>query len=591
MVKKTDTKSTILNHLKQIKCENLNIQMKLYRSLFFIRIEIFASVLLICLSGLFVSFNNSYTDNVQILHAENLLDTHPDSAYNILRSINQPEKLNKKNYAAWCLIYTHAQYKLQKEINPDGLINVAVDYYKASKYFKQRGTAYYLLGSVLNNHTRNEESIVALKEAESALNLTTDDKLKGLVTFNLGYVCLAENLYNPSLKYFKKSLTYFLADKNLKLAAYSYREISNIYNILKYPTDSVMNNLDTAIKLSKKEGDDRNYFYTLTRKGELLCDVNYQYSKECFLKGYQKYPEYKEYNAAYLAYIYSKLKMVDSAQYYLSISIANRPKNQYDVRCYYTAAQLAVDKNDYKSGYGYILKAIKLNDSIYNHNLKEQLYKLDKRYDLTKKNAENAALSISNRTKVIWITFLIILVLLIMIIFLFINKQFKKKQTYLELEKQRLMYEAETIMINNNNKRDLLLLRLTDKINNTLQFNKLKKSIIQSEKQSEFIEVITQQSIISEKEWQYYIEEVNKLFDNKIHQLQTDHSEITHADLIVISLTCLNVTISDACKLLDMSKNTMYTRRKTTKKRLNITEEIDLDDWIIGYLSAGKKDS
>jgi len=559
--------------------------MKLFSNCFGIFIEKASSVFLICLFGLFASCNRNYTDNNQIVCAENLLDTRPDSAYNILCSIKQPNKLSKKNYAAWCLTYTHAQYKLQKEINPDGLINVAVDYYKDSKYIKQGGTAYYLLGSILDNHTRNEEAIVALKEAEYLLKLTTEDKLKGLVAFNLGYVCMEEKLYRLSLKYYKKSLTYFLVNKNLKYAAYSYREISNMYNILKYPIDSVMKNIDIAIKLSKEDGDCRNYYYLLTRKGELLCDVNYLYSKECFLKGYQKYPEYKEYNAAYLAYIYSKLKMMDSAQYYLSVSLTNTPKNQYNVRCYYTAAQMAIDKNDFRTGYEYLFKVIRFNDSVYNRNQDEQLYKLDKRYDLTKKETENAILTIANRTKVIWITLLIIVVLVVMIIFLLINNKSKKKQASLELEKQRLIYEAGTTMINNNKKRDLLLLRLKDKIDNTLKFNKLKKKILQSEKLNEFMETIAHQSIISEKEWQYYIDEVDSLLDNKIKHLQINHSEITHADLIVISLICLNVSITDACVLLNMSKNTIYTRRKTIKKRLNIFSNADLEEWIISYMS------
>ena len=558
--------------------------MKLFTR-YFLKVQTSLSVfvLLLSLFDLFVSCSSYYTDNDQIIRAESLLESKPDSAYNILSGIKQPEKLSKKNYAAWCLGYTNAQYHLQRDINPDGRIKYAVDYYKNSKYIKQSGTAYYLMGTVLNNLTRNEESIIALKEAEHILQSTNENKLKGLVAFNLGYVSTSEKLYKSSLLYYKKSLTFFLAGKNLKNAAYAYREISNLYNLLNYPTDSVLKNINISIQLSKMVGDERNYYYALTRKGELLCDVNYLFAKECFLKGYQKYPEYKEYNAAYLAYIYSRLNMSDSARFYLSISLTNTPKKQYNVRCYYTAAQLSINEKDYKTGYRYLYKALQFNDSVYKHNLNEQLYKIDKRYDLTKKETENATLKIGNRTKIIWITLLIIIVLVITIIFLLINNQSKKKQISLELERQHLIYEADKIILNNKLKSDLLLLKLTYKIDNTLKFKKLKKTILQSEKQSEFIETITQQSIISEKEWKYYIEEVDKLFDNKIQQLQMNHSELTPADLIVISLICLKVSINNACILLDMSKNTMYTRRKTTKKRLNIIGDNDLEEWIINY--------
>ena len=51
-----------------------------------------------------------YTNNVQILKAESVLYEYPDSAYTILKSISNPEKLSRADYAAWCLHFTHAQY-------------------------------------------------------------------------------------------------------------------------------------------------------------------------------------------------------------------------------------------------------------------------------------------------------------------------------------------------------------------------------------------------------------------------------------------------------------------------------------------------
>ena len=49
-----------------------------------------------------------YTQNSIILKAESLLNGHPDSAYNLLKSISNPQYLSKTDYAAWCLHYTYA---------------------------------------------------------------------------------------------------------------------------------------------------------------------------------------------------------------------------------------------------------------------------------------------------------------------------------------------------------------------------------------------------------------------------------------------------------------------------------------------------
>jgi hypothetical protein len=76
------------------------------------------------------------------------------------------------------------------------------------------------------------------------------------------------------------------------------------------------------------------------------------------------------------------------------------------------------------------------------------------------------------------------------------------------------------------------------------------------------------------------IYEVNKLFDNKIERLKQEIPELTPTDLIVIALICLKVNISDACVLLDMTSNTMYVRRKTIKKRLELHADTDLEEWL-----------
>ncbi|MCE5330554.1 MAG: hypothetical protein LLF95_00255, partial [Bacteroidales bacterium] len=187
---------------------------------------------------------------------------------------------------------------------------------------------------------------------------------------------------------------------------------------------------------------------------------------------------------------------------------------------------------------------------------------------------------IANRNKVIWITLLIIVVLFALVISLLINNQHKKQQALLEMEKQRLKFEAETNHISNLQKRELLLSKLNHKIDNTLKFNRMQKGVMQVEKYEAFLEMITKESILSESEWQYYIDEVNDLYENKIKNLQQNYTELTPTDLIVIVLIVLNVNISDACSLMNMTKNTMYVRRKTIKKRLGIGNEVELEDWI-----------
>ena len=72
--------------------------------------------------------------------------------------------------------------------------------------------------------------------------------------------------------------------------------------------------------------------------------------------------------------------------------------------------------------------------------------------------------------------------------------------------------------------------------------------------------------------------------ENGITKMKSEYKELTIADLIVIALISLQVSITDACNLLDMTKNTMYTRRGTIKKRLKLNEDTNLEKWLSDYL-------
>ena len=161
------------------------------------------------ISFIFISCTHHYTQNELILKAEKLLDSSPDSAYNILSSIKNPQSLSSADDAAWCLHYTHACYKLQKEFTTDSIIRISVDYYRNSKLKKQSGTAFYLLGCVSELLSKEKEAMEAYKEAENALSSTDEFKLKGLAQFSLGYICMQDEMYNKSLGYFRKVMKYF----------------------------------------------------------------------------------------------------------------------------------------------------------------------------------------------------------------------------------------------------------------------------------------------------------------------------------------------------------------------------------------------
>lgn len=536
--------------------------------------------IIVLLSLVFISCGHRYTQNETILRAEKLLFPKPDSAWLLLTSISHPEKLSKADYAAWCLHYTHAQIKLQKEIKSDSLISVSVNYYKNSKLPKYSGIAYYLSGRVARMNNKNKVAMSDFKLAEDLLNQTSEESYKGLVDFYLGYICMEDELYNHSLNYFRRSLAHFNLSKDKKYQAYSCRVISDMLYQIDSRFDSVLYYSNKALKLSKESGDTANYYSILLRQGELLYNKDYTRSKESILTVFHHSGIPDSHYAAILSYTYSKLNKPDSAAYYLRISFADSLAVHSNPVSFLAGAYVSQGQNNYKMAFENLEKAYLLRDSLFQKRIKEQLYRIDKQYDLTKKERENAQLKIENRNKVIVIGLLVILVLLVSVVLLLVNRKHKKKQAAHKLEKQRLEFEMKQKELGNEQKRKLLLSKLQNKIENTLRFNRLKMGLKQQDKFDAFMTEITKQSIVSEEEWHYYVDEANHIFDKKLTKLSVAYNSLTFADFKVIVLICLGMDISDSASLLETNKNTLYHRRKIIKERIGIEPEIELDKWI-----------
>jgi len=130
----------------------------------------------------------------------------------------------------------------------------------------------------------------------------------------------------------------------------------------------------------------------------------------------------------------------------------------------------------------------------------------------------------------------------------------------------------------------LLMSKLKQRIELTLQFHNLEQKRVRTSKSDDLLAMITDQIVLKESEWAYYIDEADSIFGNKLSVLQSNYSELTAHDMIVIVLICLEIGVPDSCNLLNTSKNTMYIRRKRIKKRLGIDPEADLSAWLYNYV-------
>ena len=135
-------------------------------------------------------------------------------------------------------------------------------------------------------------------------------------------------------------------------------------------------------------------------------------------------------------------------------------------------------------------------------------------------------------------------------------------------------------------KQELLLVKLQNRIDNTLAYNRLNMNYTHADKKDEFEKIMIEQAVLSEKDWQYYMDEVDHVFDKKISTFRATYPDLSQLDLIVVTLICLQIGISDTCCLLNMNKPTLYKRRFRIKERIGFEEEMDLEEWLKVYLES-----
>jgi len=368
--------------------------------------------------------------------------------------------------------------------------------------------------------------------------------------------------------------------KDISSQTYVYREISEIYNKLNYPIDSVMYYSGLALKLSNDRGDSTNYYSIMSQQGEFYFNRDNFRSKKYLLEGFQHIPAQRSYYAAFLSIVYSKLNKADSARYYLQFSLADTVNFKVKTAEYLAQAYVSKGKENYMQAFKYLEKAYLNRDSVFQKRFRSQLYWIDKQYDLTQNERENTELKTAIRNYESLIAISVIVLLITLIAILLIKKQQKKTQVLYQMEKQRMEYEIKTKEAENVQNHKLLLTRLQNKVDNTLRFNRLKRGLSDQKKEA-FLEEIAKQLIFSDREWQYYIDEINHIFEKKITTLPDNINELTRSDLIVITHICLRLDISDSCTLLNMSKDTMYHRRSIIKDRIGLKHEVDLEEWIV----------
>lgn len=403
--------------------------------------------------------------------------------------------------------------------------------------------------------------------------------------------------YDESIHYAKKGLAawkilnYESAYKDpykFKIKAFNTLG-SSFYKKNEY--DSAMNYFQQALQLAKDNDDKLLEGRVLGNIGKILyAYANYDSAWSLFKTDYH----YSIYDSIFN-------EAANAAQWMAKVNLArgNRidalaeakeslrllslwPIDEYRRDSYNTLSQIYRAMGEYDSAFYFSDRYIFLNDSLEKEVAtssleisKARLNSEASRYKIEKINKEKEKeLFIRN-------SLMAAIVAVSLIIFLIINRGRLKNKMALELaENEKMLMEQEI-----KSAKEQIKSFTSHIIEKTNLIEKLEEQLngkILTDEQQMLITDLSQQTILTEKDWIKFKSLFDKIYPSFFYNLKKNASDITIAEQRMAALTRMELTSKQMAAMLGISVDSVHKTRQRLRQRLQLGNDTNLEEYIAG---------
>ena len=135
-----------------------------------------------------VACNERQSNNRQLILADSLMQSRPDSALCILQGISMDKFATQADSACYALLLTQARDKNYVVQTDDSLIRYAVAYYDKTNDVRMQAKAHYYWGCVYRDMNRQAEAIREFLIAAPLTEKAKEKRQLGLVYNNIGFI-------------------------------------------------------------------------------------------------------------------------------------------------------------------------------------------------------------------------------------------------------------------------------------------------------------------------------------------------------------------------------------------------------------------
>jgi tetratricopeptide (TPR) repeat protein len=396
-----------------------------------------ATKVLILIVGLIYCFSScrSERENTPLLpelvQAEEVMYTRPDSAYHILTGMTAVRGKGELQYATWALLMTQAKYKLYIHQN-DSLVNVALDYFMHYGNSQRKSMALYYKAVLYDEKKDIENAQRYLLQATDYLNGSNSDyQISYLIYSKLCEIYLYRDMteYVDSLN--NKALDCALMSRNYNYITDAYKSKARVYLKKK----DFQKSIEYYLKAIETADSNQLYKAESSIYLEMAACYDDMGNKELFLKSIDKGFQLREDHSIALTPLFYFAKgdayysiKNDSAIFYLTKSLEGSDiytKYNTYIRLYEYSQQ----RGNYKEALKFCKNSILCRDSIHKIDKRNVLTEMQQKYDFQKLENEKNILLRKHVVAIHRLLLLIVVIsLLVAIVVIFFQRKLHRKE-------------------------------------------------------------------------------------------------------------------------------------------------------------------
>lgn len=567
------------------------------------------ALIILLIAFLSVACNERQSNNRQLILADSLMQSRPDSALCILQGISMDKFATQADSACYALLLTQARDKNYVVQTDDSLIRYAVAYYDKTNDVRMQAKAHYYWGCVYRDMNRQAEAIREFLIAAPLTEKAKEKRQLGLVYNNIGFIYNIQGFYEKADSIYQlmeviaqevkdtalwsealskqgsialtKGKEYFpIAEQKLSDAFWAVDRVRN--NGLKANISASLSNLYSRMN----QGEKALYYAKLNLS--LRRDTARSY--HAFL---------------ILGDAYYKCEQYDSAIFYLNKSLMSKDYGK-KAGAYMRLADIAMIQ-----GNAALSVELERNSSAY----KDSLYKFRRSVVANEMiEAETDARTMLQKIYYkgrlnMYLYAFILITAMIIIVALFLYKRYRRKNDLLQKDKQQLE------KVNQDLSQHYASLQ-ADIAQKDLEIEDLKQELVsyqvdeeQRKKiQAELNEMILKRSAlakeaflhsplyekmqaiikdyqdkdesdkeISDQEWQEFVVGMDAQWNNAITDLCAKY-QLSKEELHLVCLSLAGFPFSHLEYLLHLSRKTLYRKKNVLLKRMGVEQNCGFEE-------------